>query len=50
MAIRLDLPNAAKPQPMIDAGAANIRQFGRECPWVRASVGRPAFIGNADIN
>jgi putative transposase len=36
--------------PFIDAGAANVRQFAGECPWVRASVGRPTFIGNAGLN
>jgi hypothetical protein len=35
---------------LIDAGAANVRRFGRECPWVRALVGRPTFIGNAGLN
>jgi hypothetical protein len=34
----------------IDAGAANVRQFGRKCPWVRAPVGRPTFIGNAGLD
>ena len=35
---------------LIDAGATNVRQLGRECPWGRAPVGRPTCIGNAGLN
>jgi Mrp family chromosome partitioning ATPase len=34
----------------IDPGAANVRRFEPECPWARASGGRPALIGNAGLN
>ena len=34
----------------IGACAANVRQFGRKCQWVRAPVGRPTCIGNAGLN
>jgi alpha-N-arabinofuranosidase len=34
---------------IVNSGAAKVRQFGGKCPWVRASVGRPTFIGNAGI-
>jgi hypothetical protein len=29
---------------LIDPRVANVRQFGRECPWLRASVGRPGSL------
>ena len=35
---------------IIDACAANVRQFGRKCQWVRAPVGRPTCIGNAGLD
>jgi hypothetical protein len=34
----------------MDAGAAKVRPFGREFSWALASVDRPTFNGNADIN
>jgi hypothetical protein len=29
---------------LIDPRVANVRQFGHECPWLRASVGRPGSL------
>ena len=34
----------------IDACAVNVRQFGHECPRVRAPGGRPTLIGNEGLN
>jgi outer membrane protein assembly factor BamB len=34
----------------IDPGAVHVRRFEPKCPWVRASGGRPTFIGNAGLN
>jgi hypothetical protein len=35
---------------IVDAGAADARQFGRECTWVLAPIGRRTHMGKAALN